>query len=318
MTRQQALALQHDLYIGFLDPIFQRKLNILESTHQRGSTEHVKARQKLMLSVQAKILPRYGFEGSLAGLYKMMAACGPYVEDPEFVKQGTVIYQMLGIESPAETWGKLTETLNEPPPEPPAPVPEAPVAKAKTKAKAKAAAKRGGLGGARLAGGRLRVQPSLAGHSALPLQPTGFDDCEGVEAAIGVDGPAALLVNDWRGPRPPRAKVCIAATFNQFIPQEMHYTEHGFMCSMKLSDQGWDSFQLVLDGQWERTIYPSVSEASPHRPFSVCGPDNKGHGKNWVVGKHPEDRASPGTEFLIAVPLTAKGGVKHVFWEPAS
>ena len=39
-------------------------------------------RQKLFLTVQSKVLPRYGYEGTSNGVYKMMGDMKPYIKDP--------------------------------------------------------------------------------------------------------------------------------------------------------------------------------------------------------------------------------------------
>ena len=38
-------------------------------------------RQKLFLTVQSEVLPRYGYEGSSNGVYKMMGDMKPYIKD---------------------------------------------------------------------------------------------------------------------------------------------------------------------------------------------------------------------------------------------
>lgn len=38
-------------------------------------------RQKLFLKVQMRVLPRYGYEGSSSGVYKMMGDMRPFIKD---------------------------------------------------------------------------------------------------------------------------------------------------------------------------------------------------------------------------------------------
>ena len=46
-------------------------------------------RQKLFLTVQSEVLPRYGYEGSSNGVYKMMGDMKPYIKDSLCSKPGT-------------------------------------------------------------------------------------------------------------------------------------------------------------------------------------------------------------------------------------
>jgi len=118
LTRDQALAVQRELRAGFQEELFQRQLVVLHEAYDPRSADFAKARQKLTLSVQEKVLPKFGFEGTLSGVYKLMGALGPWVEDREFVIMGIEVNEILGVEIPPETWAKLVETINLPQPEP--------------------------------------------------------------------------------------------------------------------------------------------------------------------------------------------------------
>eukprot|EP00435_Cladocopium_sp_Y103_P027343 s4606_g6.t1 len=74
-------------------------------------------RQKLFLTVQIEVLPRYGYEGSSNGVYKMMGDMKPYIKDPQFIELADEINCLLGINySPSESWESLSDNcqkLNE-------------------------------------------------------------------------------------------------------------------------------------------------------------------------------------------------------------
>lgn len=118
LTLKQALAMQRELREGFMGETFQLNLRVLEAAYEPDSPAFVKARQNLMLSVQSRVLPRYNFEGSMIGVYKMLGACKPWVDDPEFERMGNEIYEFCGIASSVVTRRKVADTLSKLTPEP--------------------------------------------------------------------------------------------------------------------------------------------------------------------------------------------------------
>eukprot|EP00439_Symbiodinium_sp_Y106_P063243 s3552_g9.t1 len=71
LSVQQVIAMQRELHAGFSDPAFQRRLDILENFHAKDP-KLIPMRQELFLSVQSKLLPKYGFQGSLKGVFDML------------------------------------------------------------------------------------------------------------------------------------------------------------------------------------------------------------------------------------------------------
>ena len=128
LSRDQVVKLQLDLFHGFRAEKFQKQLQALEGQRAAGAlpvTEFLHKRQELFLTVQAAILPDYGFEGSADGVYRMMAAMGPYVKDRQFVELANGINRLLRVDSPPESWATLSEACGklEAPPEP-VPIPK--------------------------------------------------------------------------------------------------------------------------------------------------------------------------------------------------
>merc|ERR1712232_1308418 len=100
LTLQMALRLQADLRDGFAEEGFQRKRMELESKYPKQNVEFVKERQKLVLTVQERVLPKYGFEGSQKGVFAMMSAFNEFNDDPEFQRHGNEIQWLLGLPVP--------------------------------------------------------------------------------------------------------------------------------------------------------------------------------------------------------------------------
>merc|ERR1712046_151853 len=96
------------LYLGFREGIFQGRLQALRDRHDPDSPEYVVLRQRLFLTVQAPILRKYGFEGSLAGVLKMMGAMQPFIHDSDFVAIAAEVNEMMGVDLPPEAWSDVT------------------------------------------------------------------------------------------------------------------------------------------------------------------------------------------------------------------
>eukprot|EP00435_Cladocopium_sp_Y103_P044435 s504_g12.t1 len=97
----------------------------------------------------------------------------------------------------------------------------------------------------------------------------------------------------------------IVGTWDDFKGNEMQWDGANFFFIVTLSSQAlvisqiqleWDSFQILEDGSWERTLYPSCRDGNPFVQHQLMGPDGKGHGRNWTgtqlrwtIGRHEED-----------------------------
>lgn len=110
INKQQAYALQKELHEGFSTLAFQKRLQRLREQEGITHTEFLRLRQDLMLEVQSEILPKYGFEGTPAGVYKMFGAMAPFIKDKEFKRTAEEINALIGLDSPADTWKNLTKT----------------------------------------------------------------------------------------------------------------------------------------------------------------------------------------------------------------
>ena len=90
----------------------------------------------------------------------------------------------------------------------------------------------------------------------------------------------------------------------------------GFVYVVSIGPNGWESFQLLLDGSWDKVFYPD-----PGSPHSILGPDNKNAGKDWTIGKNRgkllEGLLRPGSAFKVKLELNS-GKPQSVTWEPFS
>eukprot|EP00913_Durusdinium_trenchii_P024047 g22585.t1 len=95
---------------------------------------------------------------------------------------------------------------------------------------------------------------------------------------------------------------------------EMKWDGSKFYQVFQVGTNGWESFQLLVGGRWEECVYPSIADGCPFVKYELRGPDNKGHGKNWTVGRHPEDPAKAGHRIRVAVSVNAQGLPKELLW----
>jgi len=259
----EVTALQTELRDRFAEEIFQARLSKLEQTCS-GPGELARKRQELMFNVQKEVLPKYGFEGSRAGVYKMMGAMGPYVEEPEFTELAEEINLLLGLRSPPETWRGLS----------------------------------------RACGRASREQGSLATEEKSPSGPASNKE-NGATGKPGV----------WPADKKPPFKLFVAGSWSDFSPAVMEWEEGLFIYPMEVSKDGWDYFQLLQDGNWDRVVYPSEEDAGLNDKYEIVGPDPNKDAKSWQIGKSGKESATPGSHFVICVSLDDRGKVSRVSWE---
>eukprot|EP00434_Breviolum_minutum_P003100 symbB.v1.2.002727.t1/scaffold146.1/size298692/8 len=117
----------------------------------------------------------------------------------------------------------------------------------------------------------------------------------------------------WKHSHRPAKALWIASTWNKFSPQEMKWDGSKYYHNFQVGSNGWESFQLLMDGRWEQCVYPSVPDGCPFVNYELRGPNNKGHGKNWTVGRHPKDPAKNGDRLRITVSVNSQGLPKEPF-----
>ncbi|CAE7696886.1 ppsD [Symbiodinium microadriaticum] len=85
----------------------------------------------------------------------------------------------------------------------------------------------------------------------------------------------------------PKEHFAIAGTFSEWEPQPMKKESEGvFSCSVTLGENRWEQFQIWLDGDPLRCLYPEQHKA-PSKS-SVCGPDADSGGNSWLLDGRPQ------------------------------
>lgn len=111
----------------------------------------------------------------------------------------------------------------------------------------------------------------------------------------------------------------VAGSWCDFKPTEMRREGSRFVHTLRVGAKGMESFQILLGGSWDNTFYPNKKDANPSMSYKLQGPDNKGHGMNWMIGNSAgtgKNSAKPGERFQIIVTVDDKQFAKQVTWRP--
>uniref|UniRef100_A0A7S4UEM9 CBM20 domain-containing protein n=1 Tax=Alexandrium monilatum TaxID=311494 RepID=A0A7S4UEM9_9DINO len=115
---------------------------------------------------------------------------------------------------------------------------------------------------------------------------------------------------------PEHKGVSIIGEWTNWKPQDMKWDveRRCYHVAVSIGRQRQESFQLLLDGDFNKCLHPSCEDGSPFTENRICGPDNRGHGKNWTIGLHFLERADDGSRFEIRLFLTDDGAARLVDW----
>eukprot|EP00415_Alexandrium_ostenfeldii_P000937 UN0937 len=105
----------------------------------------------------------------------------------------------------------------------------------------------------------------------------------------------------------------VVGTMNDWgEPQVMKWTAEGgyYQYRLTIGSQGWESFQILFNGEWRRCMHPDKKDGCPHSAYQLMGPDNEGNGQNWTIGRHPLDKVGPGDSLTIRMYM--KGGEEGI------
>ena len=179
----------------------------------------------------------------------------------------------------------------------------------------------------------------LSGDGVVPL--SSLDQCrqwakQGLECELsylpGVEHRAILadeyfhqtikdvvLVRAGSCAEPTGISFSIAGTFSAWKPRGMTWDGQHFVYVVCIGPNGWESFQILLDGSWEKVFYPDVKDANMTVPHCILGPDKQNAGKDWTIGKNRgkllEGYLRSGSAFKVKLEISG-GRVEKVFWEP--
>lgn len=112
--------------------------------------------------------------------------------------------------------------------------------------------------------------------------------------------------------------ISIAGTWDNWqvhsMTQDSEQSQYSF--TVELGKNGWESFQILLDGEWSKCIHPDRADSCPHVDYNLCGPDESGHWKNWTIGRHTLDHGAVGARYLVRLHLLTGACAARVDWVP--
>eukprot|EP00930_Biecheleria_cincta_P034635 TRINITY_DN23908_c0_g1_i1.p1 TRINITY_DN23908_c0_g1~~TRINITY_DN23908_c0_g1_i1.p1 ORF type:complete len:1914 (+),score=347.51 TRINITY_DN23908_c0_g1_i1:40-5781(+) len=90
--------------------------------------------------------------------------------------------------------------------------------------------------------------------------------------------------------RPQSLSYHIMGSWSCWTLEEMECDGSGTNFSEIQLESGYEEFQIALDGDWDRVLYPGCSRAGIRDANPVHGPDDSGQGRNWLIEGKPGDR----------------------------
>eukprot|EP00443_Scrippsiella_acuminata_P050161 CAMPEP_0115566520 /NCGR_PEP_ID=MMETSP0271-20121206/103624_1 /TAXON_ID=71861 /ORGANISM="Scrippsiella trochoidea, Strain CCMP3099" /LENGTH=972 /DNA_ID=CAMNT_0003000825 /DNA_START=22 /DNA_END=2938 /DNA_ORIENTATION=- len=108
----------------------------------------------------------------------------------------------------------------------------------------------------------------------------------------------------------------IVCSCDDWVPHEMLWNEaqQCYLSTLQLGSEGFAKFQILVDGDSQKRMYPCVQEAPFQSDSAICGPDEQGEGKVWTIGRHQIDKGVGGDYYEVRVHMDANGKVEKVNW----
>mmetsp|Transcript_69768 Transcript_69768/g.175718 ORF Transcript_69768/g.175718 Transcript_69768/m.175718 type:complete len:362 (+) Transcript_69768:97-1182(+) len=104
LTKERVLFLQQELLEAFSTEDFQASLQELKTRHATSSLNFRRARQQLALQVQEKVLPKYGYRGTLTGVAQMITDIHErFADEPEVTMNIQAIDRLILSEARASS-----------------------------------------------------------------------------------------------------------------------------------------------------------------------------------------------------------------------
>lgn len=108
----------------------------------------------------------------------------------------------------------------------------------------------------------------------------------------------------------------LVASHDNWVPHEMlwHEAHQYYHSNIELGDEGFTQFQIIVDGDEKRRLYPDSLEAYMGSNFSICGPDEGSKEHVWSIGKHQEENGAKGHFYEVRLHMTSLGKASTVSW----
>jgi len=110
---------------------------------------------------------------------------------------------------------------------------------------------------------------------------------------------------------PQHSSVTIVGSWDGWAARGMGWSafHQCYFHRLKVGGEGRESFQVLLDGRWDKCLHPDRADACSGTDHRLCGPDDRGHEKNWVI---TADAA--GAWYEVRLFLSSNGSAERVDW----
>mmetsp|Transcript_6075 Transcript_6075/g.10899 ORF Transcript_6075/g.10899 Transcript_6075/m.10899 type:complete len:1558 (-) Transcript_6075:114-4787(-) len=119
-----------------------------------------------------------------------------------------------------------------------------------------------------------------------------------------------------RAPEPPLYTV--AGTWDNWVERVMRWSkeERAYEFTMMIGEKGWESFKILLEGDWMKSYYPDRADANPYEQHAVGGPGDAWLHQDWswTIGRHPRDTGKEGVCYKILLFVSSDFKVERVDW----
>ena len=131
--------------------------------------------------------------------------------------------------------------------------------------------------------------------------------------------PEELSFDPWPTGRPKPFRLHVAGSWSGYRPQEMSWKDQAsiFVLPVALGPSATEDFHLLVNGNAEKLVYPSLDESSVYQDHVICGPgpDAECQGRRWRIGKYADDEAEPGKRYCVVAAVDASAKVALVGWQ---
>nr|AQS99306.1 type I polyketide synthase [Gambierdiscus excentricus] len=111
-----------------------------------------------------------------------------------------------------------------------------------------------------------------------------------------------------------RPRYRIVGTWDGWQGKEMTWTGNRFEHFVQVGTVGMESFQILEEGSWNRCLYPSEANASPHDDHTLCYGPSPGDEWVWTIGAHESEEGSAGVRYEVILEVDRYGAPLRVFW----
>jgi polyketide synthase-associated protein len=97
------------------------------------------------------------------------------------------------------------------------------------------------------------------------------------------------------------------------IKMDYKSDDNSCVCDVEIGSSGQESFQILVNGDWNAILTPDRQDANPYDMYRFVGPKPFGYGggKMWTIGAHEQDSDAAGETYQVKLLLRGVGRRKE-------